>query len=105
MHDHLDVTELCQFQHTPVLLRSDRWCSWRRWGALGIFVLTCAVVLSLSLAISIEGTLSPIEYFLYRPIQIESLPAVLLWLGKFVHHPVHFIKSYGSMNILGPWSG
>ena len=90
---------------TQQMQRSDRWYSWRRWEALGIFVLTCAVVLSLSFVMSIEGTLAPIGYFLYRPIQIESLPAVLLWLGKFVHHPVHFIKSYGSMNILGSWSG
>jgi len=84
---------------------NDRWYSWRRWDALGIFVLTCAVVLSISLVISIKHTLTPIAYFLYRPIQIESLPAVFLWLGTFVYHPVLFVKSYGSMNIFSSWSG
>jgi hypothetical protein len=110
----LALATLCKFYTLvlviPLLLAqqmqcSDRWYSWRRWDALGIFVLTCAVLLSISLVISIEYTLAPIGYFLYRPIQIESLPAVLLWLGKFVHHPVHFIKSYGCMNIVGSWSG
>lgn len=108
----LALATLCKFYTLvlviPLLLAqqmqcSDRWYSWRRWDALGIFVLICAVVLFISLVISIEGTLAPIDYFLYRPTQIESLPAVLLWLGKW-HHPVHFIKSYGSMNIFSLWS-
>jgi len=110
----LALATLCKFYTLvlviPLLIAqqmqcNDRWYSWRRWDALGVFVLTSAVVLSISLVINIEDTLAPIEYFRSRPIQIESLPAVLLWLGKFVHHPVHFIKSYGSMNVLSSWSG
>ena len=81
-----------------------RWYAWQRWEALGVFVGMCAVVMAVSLALSVEDTLAPIDYFRSRPIEIESLPAVLLWLGKFAHHPVYFVKSFGSLNILSSWS-
>jgi hypothetical protein len=82
----------------------DEWISWQRWKAFGIFVGICAVVSIVSLALTVDGTLNPIRYFVNRPIQIESLPASLLWLGNFIGYPVDYIVSFQSFNFLSPLS-
>ncbi len=78
---------------------SDKWYSWRRWSALGMYFGICAVVMLLSLALNIADTLSPIAYFFDRPIQVESVSGTLLWLGSFFGYPLQFIYSYGSANV------
>lgn len=83
---------------------SDKWHSWPRWSALGVYFGICAVVTLLSLALNIANTLSPIGYFLYRPIQVESAPATLLWLGSFLGYPLRFVHTYGSVNVISQLS-
>jgi hypothetical protein len=51
-----------------------------------------------SLLLNVANTLYPINYFLSRPTQVESLPGTLLWLGQFVHYPVQYIFTYQSLN-------
>ncbi len=82
----------------------DQWYSWRRWSALGMYMGICVVVTFSSLVLNIADTLSPLDYFLNRPIQIESVPATLLWLGSFFGYPLQFIHSFGSVNITSPLS-
>jgi glycosyl transferase family 87 len=83
---------------------SDKWYSWHRWSALGVYIGICAVVTLLSLALNIADTLSPIGYFFNRPVQVESVPATLLWLGSFFGYPLHFIRSFGSANVISSLS-
>ncbi len=79
---------------------SGKWYSWRRWDALGMFIVVCAVVIGLSLVLSVEGTLAPLKYFGDRPIQVESSPSSLLWLGSFFGYPLHYEFTYGSLNVV-----
>jgi hypothetical protein len=76
------------------------WKSWRRLIPLGIFVLACVIVMGASLLLSVEGTISPFSYFLTRPIQVESLPASILWIKSLIFsQPAHYEFTYGSLNI------
>ncbi len=83
---------------------SDKWYSWHKWSALGVYLGICAMVTFLSFALNIVDTISPIGYFIYRPIQVESAPATLLWLGRFLGYPIHVVQSYGSVNIISQLS-
>jgi len=83
---------------------SSKWYAWQRWQPLGVFVLACAVVTGISFMLSIEGTLAPLSYFEFRPIQVESFSASLLWLASFLKHPVQYVASYGAVNIISPLS-
>jgi hypothetical protein len=77
------------------------WKSWRRLVPLGIFVLVCVVVMGVSLLLSVEGTISPFSYFTSRPIQVESLPASILWIKNLIFsQPAYYPFTYGSLNIL-----
>jgi hypothetical protein len=77
---------------------SGSWKVWQRWQGLAIFVALCAGVTLVSLLLNVGNTLYPINYFLSRPIQVESLPGTLLWLGQFVHYPAQYIFTYQSLN-------
>ncbi len=77
---------------------SGSWKVWQRWQGLALFVATCALVTLVSLLLNVANTLYPINYFLNRPIQVESFPGTLLWLGKFVHNPAQYIFTYQSLN-------
>ena len=77
---------------------SGSWKVWQRWQGLALFVATCAAVTIVSLLLNVANTLYPINYFLSRPIQVESLPGTLLWLGQFVHFPAQYIFTYQSLN-------
>ncbi|HEY7834975.1 MAG TPA: hypothetical protein VIG30_15475, partial [Ktedonobacterales bacterium] len=48
------------------------------------------------------AALSSLTYASARPIQVESTPATLLWLGSFLGFPARADFSYGSNNITGP---
>lgn len=48
------------------------------------------------------GTLSAFHYMSARPIQIESTPASLLWIGTFLHIPARQAYSFLSHNYVGP---
>ncbi len=81
---------------------SKKWFAWSRWSALGVFVGICAVVTLVSLALNVASTVLPINYFLNRPIQVESMPATLLWLGNFAGYEVQWVFTYQSLNFLSP---
>lgn len=81
---------------------SDRWYAWRRLQGLAVFAAVCLGIEVCSLLLNVQGTLAPLSYFGTRPIQVESLSASLLWLASFLHIPITFVYSYGSLNILSP---
>ena len=82
----------------------SKWYAWQRWQPLGVFALLCAVVTGISLMLSIEGTLTPLSYFEVRPVQVESGAASLLWLASFLKYHVHYVTSFGAVNIISPLS-
>jgi hypothetical protein len=77
----------------------ERWYSWHRWNALVLYCGICILATLLSFSLNIANTINPFIYFFNRPIQVESAPATLLWLGKFLGYPIHIIQSYGSVNV------
>ena len=83
---------------------SEKWYSWHRWSALGVYCGICVVVTLLSLSLNIVDTINPFLYFFNRPIQVESVPATILWLGNFWGFPIKIIQSYGSVNVLSALS-
>jgi hypothetical protein len=52
-----------------------------------------------------EAVFSQLNYFIYRPIQIESIDNTLLWLAKDFGFPLQFIYNFGSINSLSSLSG
>jgi hypothetical protein len=82
----------------------ERWYSWRRWSALGLFCGICVLATLLSFSLNIADTINPFLYFFNRPIQVESVTATILWLGGFFGNPIHITQSYGSVNILSALS-
>ncbi len=77
-----------------------RWNSWKLWSGVGVFVAICAAVMALSLLLNVADTLNPFRYFLNRPIQMESFPATLMWLGSFVGYPLQYVFTFQSLNVL-----
>lgn len=55
-----------------------------------------------ALAISPAGAFSGFNYAGARPLQIESTPATLLWLGTLLGIPAHPDYSFVSLNYVGP---
>jgi hypothetical protein len=84
---------------------SDKWTAWRRWSAFGLFIGICVLLTAISLVLNVANTLVPFSYFLNRPIQVESLPGVLLWLGNFAGRPVQYTFIYQSLNFVSSLSG
>lgn len=85
--------------------QQGKWYALRRWGPLGVFVLVCIVVVVASLLLSVENTLAPLAYFGSRPVQVESLPASLLWLlSLLVKKPLTYGYTFGSLNMYSPFS-
>jgi hypothetical protein len=82
----------------------EKWFTWSRWSASGLFVGICAVVTAISLTFNVANTVFPINYFLNRPIEVESFPATLLWLEGKAGHAVYWISTYQSFNFLSPIS-
>ena len=66
----------------------------------------CAGIVALgfwaALALSPEGALSGFNYASARPLQIESTPATLLWLGTLFGLPAHADHTFDSLNYVGP---
>jgi glycosyl transferase family 87 len=82
----------------------EKWLAWSRWSALGLFVGICIVVTAVSLTLNVANTLYPINYFLNRPFQVESIPATVLWLGGKAGRAVQWVFTYQSLNFLSPLS-
>jgi hypothetical protein len=82
----------------------EKWFAWSRWLASGVFVGICVVVTAVSLTFNIANTLFPINYFLNRPIEVDSFLASLLWLESQAGHAVEWVFTYQSLNFLSPLS-
>ncbi len=72
---------------------------------VGTFLLVTLVGFAVPALINLDGTLSGFKYALTRPIQIESVPATLLWWGSFLGYPVQPNNSFVSLNLVGPLDG
>ncbi len=92
------VVLLAPFLIAQQMQFQGRWNSWRRLSGLGVFVGICAVLTVLSLVLNVADTISPLRYFVSRPIQVESLPATLLWLASLVGHPIQYVFTFQSLN-------
>jgi hypothetical protein len=46
-----------------------------------------------------------ITFNLRRPVEVESVPGTLMWLGSLVGVPIRDSYGYGSYNVTGPLSG
>src|SRR5437762_5877492 len=81
------------------------WFVWRRWKPLGTFLLVCIVVMGISFLFSAVGTIAPLNYFSYRPVQVESLAASILWLLHLLGiNPVSYVHTFGSLNVNSAFS-
>lgn len=81
------------------------WYAWRRWRPVGAFLLVCVVVTTISFLFSAVGTIAPLNYFSYRPVQAESFAASILWLLSLLHiNPLSFVYTFGSLNVNSPFS-
>ena len=79
--------------------------SWKRVQPLCIYIALCAGISIISLLLSVDGTLGPLSYFEFRPLQIESLSASIVWLiGTIAHLPLTYVYSFGSRNIVSSFS-
>lgn len=79
------------------------WHTRRRWSPLGVFILVSVVIIGISLLLSVEGTLAPFNYFGYRPVQVESLSASILWLANRIGlGSLSYAYTFGSLNMSGP---
>ncbi len=82
----------------------EKWYAWSRWSASALFLGICVVVTAVSLTLNVANTLYPVNYFLNRPIQVESIPATILWLVGNAGHTVQWVFTYQSLNLLSPAS-
>ncbi len=81
------------------------WYIWRRWKPLGMFLLVGVVVMSVSFLFSAVGTLAPLNYFSYRPVQVESFAASVLWFLSLFHiNSLSYVYNFGSLNMNSPFS-
>ena len=51
------------------------------------------------------AVLSQISYFANRPMQVEAIGSMLLWLGTLFGFPVHIEFTYGSVNMVSALGG
>jgi hypothetical protein len=69
-----------------------------------LFVLIIALGFGVPIAFNAPQATSVFSYNLTRPIQLESVPASLLWLGTFIGFPAQGVISFGSLNLVGALS-
>ena len=62
-------------------------------------------VFALSAVLSPEGWLGPFLYNTHRPLQVESVPASVLWLSGLMGLPTAPDKSFHSWNLVGQIDG
>lgn len=69
---------------------------------MALFVGVTALGFALAFMLDPSGALTEFTYAGSRPLQVESTPATLLWLGSVVGVPAHAEFSYLSLNFVGP---
>jgi hypothetical protein len=68
---------------------------------VGLFCLLTAAGFAVALMLDPGGWLGPFTYNARRPLQVESVPATLLWLSGLFRFTVGPDKSFGSNNLVG----
>lgn len=68
----------------------------------GLCLGSVALVYACAMALAGTDALSGFTYASDRPLQIESTPATILWLGTLVGIPAHPEFSFVSLNMVGP---
>jgi hypothetical protein len=70
-------------------------------GGVGLFVLSVAGVFAVTALLNPGGWLGPFTYNSHRPLQVESVPASLLWLSGLVGFSTAPDHSFHSYNLVG----
>jgi hypothetical protein len=73
----------------------------------GLAIVAVAVAGGFALAAVLDPSrwLGPLDFNAHRPLQVESVPASLLWLTGLAGLPMAADRSYNSYNLLGQASG
>jgi hypothetical protein len=77
---------------------------WRRLTGLGWFAAICGALTAVSFTINPIGTYRQVSVLGQRPLEVESLPASLVWLTSWFGAPMQSFISFGSDNISSPVS-
>ncbi len=72
---------------------------------VGLFALAVAGVFALSAVMAPDGWLGPFTFNAHRPLQVESVPASLLWLTGLAGMPISADRSFNSYNLVGQADG
>ncbi len=72
---------------------------WKRLLGVATFAATCAGIFLASLLVNVQGALGPLTYFADRPIQVESAPASIMWVGSLLGHPICTAFQFGSLDV------
>ena len=72
---------------------------------VGVFSALVAAGFAVARALDQDGWLTPFTYNTVRPIQVEALPATLLWVGSWAGVPAWPDHSFHSWNLVGPLDG
>ncbi|HEX8731707.1 MAG TPA: hypothetical protein VF725_06560 [Ktedonobacterales bacterium] len=76
--------------------------AWRVAEGLALFAGVVGLGFAAAAALDPGGALTVFTYASARPLQVESTPATLLWLGSLVGFPAHPEFSFASLNYVGP---
>jgi hypothetical protein len=68
---------------------------------LAIVAVTVAAGFALAAVLDPSRLLGPLDFNAHRPLQVESVPASLLWLTGLAGLPIAADRSYNSYNLLG----
>jgi len=72
---------------------------------VGLFSAAVVGVFGISALLSPDGWMGPLTYNTHRPLQVESLPATVLWLSGLLGLPTSPDKSFHSWNLVGQIDG
>ncbi|MDE3231622.1 MAG: hypothetical protein KGO05_17210 [Chloroflexota bacterium] len=76
--------------------------TWRVAEGLALFAGVVGLGFAVAAALDPGGALTVFTYASARPLQVESTPATLLWLGSLVGFPARPEFSFASLNYVGP---
>jgi hypothetical protein len=76
--------------------------TWRTAEGAALFLGAVGLGFALAFVLNPSGALAEFTYAGARPLQVESTPATLLWLGSIVGIPAHPDFSFVSLNYVGP---
>jgi hypothetical protein len=72
---------------------------------LAVFALAVAGVFGLAAVLDPAGWLGPFSFNAHRPLQVESVPASVLWLTGLAGLPTAADRSFNSYNLIGQAGG